>query len=583
MHTRGIADTPSNSFVQNQTGKAKTLELLVATTRHASTDRTIEHQFQVALLKARILRSFETTEKQASPNTTDAERKAQELIAQNTHDGRLDTEALAADLAELAIVQPDVFDEVTKHVMESIADKDRDEVAQSFVHSLSGEEMRQIGATPDGSKALLRMFQELSSGKVTDDELKDLKKLGKGISLGLADLAVSNPAQARAAIEDLMSVVGADYRDEFAQEFVESFIKLHGENGLRQLAGTPEGLQILLRMEGELIAGRTTGDEYDTIEKIYQGIGQALADLAVADPEAASKAFEMIINRLDENGRDEVAQVMADTLSARQIHELGQSDEGHTLLESVKRELLTGNVTSDEEASAKRLLLNSFQMETIGPKVPLEAHGSWREQVKQAALTGAFTLYAIQSQKTNNDLIPGQRSPSDATVETILSGLNRNPPYGDVGNEITRSVYSSTIPNATPEQAYNYFVENPEEIFGAGGMEVRPATERLVDGGRYMLEVGAPPTWLPVEIELDPQTHTITIHTLDGHPLRGMQTFTFADNGQGGVTLTQDAKYQASSEPVERAPWVPFIPELIDEQHKAWESAHLKIYEHFNN
>jgi hypothetical protein len=221
-------------------------------------------------------------------------------------------------------------------------------------------------------------------------------------------------------------------------------------------------------------------------------------------------------------------------------------------------------------------------VETIGPKVPLEAHGSAAEQTKQALLTLMLTANAFRSQQTSHDLIPGLRQPPDPTVKEILSGLDRNPPYGEVGNEITRSIYTSTIPNATPEQAYNYFVENPEEIFGAGGMEVRPATDRLVDGGRYMLEVGTPPTWLPVEIELDPQNHAITIHTLDGHPLRGMQTFTFADDGRGGVTLTQDAKYQASSELVERTPALPFIPELIDAQHEAWESAHLKIYEHFN-
>jgi hypothetical protein len=69
----------------------------------------------------------------------------------------------------------------------------------------------------------------------------------------------------------------------------------------------------------------------------------------------------------------------------------------------------------------------------------------------------------------------------------------------------------------------------------------------LVDGGRYMLETGAAvvPTWLPVEISVDAQAHSITIHTLDGHVLRGEQTFSFVDNGCDGTTIVQDARFQA--------------------------------------
>lgn len=112
-------------------------------------------------------------------------------------------------------------------------------------------------------------------------------------------------------------------------------------------------------------------------------------------------------------------------------------------------------------------------------------------------------------------------------------------------------------------------------------MEIRPPVTELKDG-RYMLETGgtnAPPTWLPVEIKVDPAQRSINIKTLDGHVLRGEQTFTFKDNGCGGTTIVQDARFQASSKLV--GDMQKFLP-VSTGQHNAWLNAHRESYEQFN-
>lgn len=222
---------------------------------------------------------------------------------------------------------------------------------------------------------------------------------------------------------------------------------------------------------------------------------------------------------------------------------------------------------------------NQFEIGVQGPDPDLAVGGSHDQQEHQRDALLALATRGFASYLTGHT--PGTpRYPSDGDVSNILRDLQPNPPIGEVGREVTRAVYQSDIPNATPQEAYDHFVQNPDQVFGAGGMEIRPPAQRLEDGGRYMLETGGPPpTWLPVEIRLDDSAHAITINTLDGHVLRGTQTFTFTENCNGGTTLTQDASFQAST------PLVGDIQELASVsggQHNAWENAHREIYGQFN-
>jgi hypothetical protein len=222
---------------------------------------------------------------------------------------------------------------------------------------------------------------------------------------------------------------------------------------------------------------------------------------------------------------------------------------------------------------------NDFRLGIEGPDPDLAVGGSHDQQETQRDKLLALATLALGSYTTGHTpLTP--RVPNDGQVEDVLATLNPNPPIGEDGDEVTHAVYQSEIPNATAQEGYDHFVQNPNEVFNAGGMEIRPPTDQLVDGGRYMLEIGTPvPTWLPVQISLDPNAHSIGIQTLDGHVLRGEQTFTFTDDGNGGTVLTQDARFQASSRLPEE---LQQITPIAAGQHEAWQNAHQEIYGEFN-
>lgn len=221
---------------------------------------------------------------------------------------------------------------------------------------------------------------------------------------------------------------------------------------------------------------------------------------------------------------------------------------------------------------------NNFQLGIYGPDPLLAVGGTHDQQEYQRDTTLALAALALPSYVSGH--LGTQRVPSDAQVRGILDHLNPNPPLGVDGVDVTHAVYQSSIPNATVQQAYDHFVNNPGEVFSAGGMEIRPPTGQLVDGGRYMLEIGGPaPMWLPVEIRLDPAKHSVTILTLDGHVLRGEQTFTFTADCSGGVVLTQDARFQASSRLPDE---LQQLTSISNGQHQTWQFAHREIYEQFN-
>jgi hypothetical protein len=222
---------------------------------------------------------------------------------------------------------------------------------------------------------------------------------------------------------------------------------------------------------------------------------------------------------------------------------------------------------------------NGFELGLHGPDPLLEVGGTHDQQEYQRdKLIELSGMAAVSYTTGHTPFTP--RFPTDGMVQGVLDGLAPNPPIGADGVDVTRAVYQSHIPNATPQQAYDHFVNNPGQVLSAGGMEIRPPAQRLEDGGRYALEIGGPvPAWLPVEIKLDPAQQAVTIKTLDGHVLRGEQTFTFTDDCQGGTVLTQDARFQASSR----------LPDELQElanisggQHRTWQNAHREIYEQFN-
>jgi NADH dehydrogenase FAD-containing subunit len=170
---------------------------------------------------------------------------------------------------------------------------------------------------------------------------------------------------------------------------------------------------------------------------------------------------------------------------------------------------------------------NDFSATTTGALAPA---GSLVARAKQGALTA--TLAAAATAPHLSGLVP----------RTLLRGLSPMPPIAGEPEQVHR--YRSHIPSAEPEAVFSRFVAELPKLFAAAGLTVHAGKD-----GRMMLEDPAPPPlWMPIEAKIDRAARTITITTLDGHPLRGTNAFSFESDGAAGTVVSQETRCQASSE-----------------------------------
>lgn len=213
---------------------------------------------------------------------------------------------------------------------------------------------------------------------------------------------------------------------------------------------------------------------------------------------------------------------------------------------------------------------DGFQISLSG-HYPPSAAGGFFEKLSQAEKTTALSLDANQS------ISSGGKSPSDDEVKAKLAGLHELPLKP--GSPVSEADYTSTIPRCEPWKAMLAMINHPGEAFAAGGMNVRPKTFALEDGQRLMIESkGTPNMWMPVSVKLDWKTNTITFNTLDGHPFRGSNAFTFEDNGQGGVTVKQKSLFQGSSDLIHT-----MGQGGLDRQHASWKGVHGYLFDQLAN
>lgn len=177
-------------------------------------------------------------------------------------------------------------------------------------------------------------------------------------------------------------------------------------------------------------------------------------------------------------------------------------------------------------------------------------------------------------------------APVDALAPSELAALKAIPP--NLGSPTEFVTYTSHLKNVSANDAFAYFVGNADQWFGASGITLHPKTAGLTDGARLFLqEPGVtPPVWAPIEVHLDPTNRTVRITTLDGHPLRGVNQFSFSDDGRGGCDITQSSAFQLSSFAAEQGSsvmsklareGVPGVQDPIVRQHQIWEAAHANI------
>ncbi|NNB94130.1 hypothetical protein HJC10_11320 [Corallococcus exiguus] len=205
----------------------------------------------------------------------------------------------------------------------------------------------------------------------------------------------------------------------------------------------------------------------------------------------------------------------------------------------------------------------------VGGAFPPKPTGSLQEQLKQ----GARLLEQTQAAAFSVTLDKG--ASMDAYARKQLGHLDPSPPIAGAPTALTD--YTSTIPGVSARDAFEAFVSNPELLFGAAGISLRPAVSALTDGARLFLEEqGPPPVWAPIAVKLNETERVVHITTLDGHPLRGTNQFVFDDDGSGGTRIRQYSAFQGSS-PATSVGMALMDP--IERQHDIWRSVHGQLHE----
>lgn len=204
------------------------------------------------------------------------------------------------------------------------------------------------------------------------------------------------------------------------------------------------------------------------------------------------------------------------------------------------------------------------------PSASPSAQGSVMEQLEQAAYLTQWTQHAVDSHA-------GMKN--DRLAQASLAGLDATPP--DTTKPTEYVDYTSTLKGVSAQDAFEYFKKNPGAWFGASGVTLHPPPSELKDGARLFLQEPGitPPVWAPIEVSIDERAKTVRITTLDGHPLRGVNQFSFDDNANGDCELRQSSAFQMSS----LASWGGaqlmrnVAQDPIERQHDIWKAAHANI------
>ena len=218
--------------------------------------------------------------------------------------------------------------------------------------------------------------------------------------------------------------------------------------------------------------------------------------------------------------------------------------------------------------SSRPSTLNNNFRRVISGAHPAPVAGGFFEGLRQANETRKLASYAALS------TLSGGSSPPDTAVEAKLRSMRLTPVLPGPASIVD---YTSTVPGTSAQKLYEAFISNPNAVFnGSGELSFRPPTAKLAEGARIMIEdKGPPPLWMPVQVHLDPAKREIQFQTLDGHALRGTNTFRFSDDGKGGARIDQHSVFQFSSLPASLGNG---LFGGSDRQHKTWEGAHAYLF-----
>jgi NADH dehydrogenase FAD-containing subunit len=138
--------------------------------------------------------------------------------------------------------------------------------------------------------------------------------------------------------------------------------------------------------------------------------------------------------------------------------------------------------------------------------------------------------------------------------------------------------YLSQLPT-TPDRAFQAFLTHAEQLFASAGLKLYPAGRELSDGARVLLEDSGvkPALPFPLEVEINLEERSVTLHTLAGHVFRGSNRFTFESSADGNTLMRQNSAFQASSPLTTLA-----APFMTAHQHDVWRALHAAMFELFD-
>ncbi len=168
--------------------------------------------------------------------------------------------------------------------------------------------------------------------------------------------------------------------------------------------------------------------------------------------------------------------------------------------------------------------------------------------------------------------------PPEAALRQLLGTLQ---PTRLLNGDKVVARYGIDLPRTRPRAAFDALINRPGELFEAAGLRMRPEVGELRDGARVVLEdrgFGAP-IWFPVEVQVDRARLQVTFQTLDGHPLRGTNSFRMVPGENGGARVEQESRFQASSRASQLGAQ---LPALTEHQHQVWRSFQAALFARLN-
>lgn len=146
--------------------------------------------------------------------------RAEELIRRNTSGGRVDTEALGAELAYFARAFPARAPGLIDGVMGGLGDEDAFQAGVGFLEAATDAQLRRMAGTPEGTAALLRL--EEAEGRDYRPAEDQYYRIYRVLGDSLSALAATDPGEAARRARQIGRELNPLTRAFVAERFVDS-------------------------------------------------------------------------------------------------------------------------------------------------------------------------------------------------------------------------------------------------------------------------------------------------------------------------------------------------------------------------